>query len=98
MVGLRAWLDVADSVAVALRAVIGSAIGVRLLLSFVNAAKRKHLNAAVGLAIPVVGIVSAFRLAKPDSLWAARYGAEKRARAAKRYPNRLPAPVFRPSV
>jgi hypothetical protein len=98
LVGLRAWLDVADEAAVLVRAAIGSAVVVRLGLSFTNAAKGKYLSAAVGLILPFVGVISAFRLAKPRSPWARTYGPEKRSKAAERYAKGASAPASQPSV
>lgn len=85
LVGLRAWLDVADEVAVAARAAIGSAVVLRAGLSLVSASKGKYLSAAVGILVPFVGVISAFRLAKPGSPWAHRYGPDKLRKAAERY-------------
>lgn len=86
LVGLRAWLDVADEAAVLVRAAIGSAVVLRLALSLVNAAKGKYLSAAAGILFPFVGVISAFRLAKPRSLWANGYGRGKLRKATERYP------------
>jgi hypothetical protein len=98
VVGLRAWLDVADEVEVVVRAAIGSAVVVRLVLSLANAAKGKYLNGAVGIVLPVVGVISAFRLAKPNSLWARTYGPDKLKKAAERYGKGAPVPASQPSV
>jgi len=98
LVGLRAWLDVADEVAVAARALVGSAIVIHLVLSVVNAAKGKYATAAVGIVVPFVGLIGAMRIARPHSVWARHYGRDKLAKAAARYGNPLPAPVSQPSV
>ena len=98
LVGLRAWLDVADEVAVAARAAIGSALVVHLLFALVNAAKGKYASAALGMVVPFVGPIAAMRLARPRSLWARRYGPDKLARAAVRYGEGDPAPISQPSV
>jgi hypothetical protein len=98
LVGLRAWLDVADEVEVVARAAIGSAVVARLVLSLLNAAKGKYLNGAIGIVLPVVGVISAFRLAKPNSLWARTYGPAKLEKAAARYGERPPVALSRPSV
>ena len=98
LVGLRAWLDVADEVAVAARAAIGSALVVHLLFALVNAAKGKYASAALGMVVPFVGPIAAMRLARPRSLWARRYGPDKLARAAARYGEGDPAPISQPSV
>jgi hypothetical protein len=85
LIGLRAWLDVADEVEVAARIAVGSAIVVHVGLALVNSLKGKYGSAALGFVIPVVGVVSAFRLARPSSIWARFYGDEKRMKAAARY-------------
>jgi hypothetical protein len=97
LVGLRAWLDVADEVEVVARAAIGSAVVARLVLSLLNAAKGKYLNGAIGIVLPVVGVISAFRLAKPNSLWARTYGPAKLEKAAARYGEGPPVALSRPS-
>jgi hypothetical protein len=98
LVGLRAWLDVADDLEVALRALIGSAVVLRVMLSLVNAAKGKYLDAAIGIVVPVLGVISAFRLAKPGSLWARTYRPAKLARAEARFGQRAPAAASHPSA
>jgi hypothetical protein len=98
LVGLRAWIDVADEVEVVARAAIGSAVVVRLMLSLLNVAKGKYLNGAIGIVFPVVGVISAFRLAKPHSLWARTYGPAKLEKAAARYGERPPLSLSQPSV
>jgi hypothetical protein len=98
LVGLRAWLDVADEAAVLVRAAIGSAVVLRLALSLVNAAKGKYLSAAAGILLPFVGVISAFRLAKPRSLWANLYGPDKLGKATERYRKGGPVPASQPSA
>jgi hypothetical protein len=98
LVGLRAWLSVADEAEVLLRAAIGSAVVVRVVLSLVNAVKGKYLNGALGIVLPIVGVISAFRLAKPNSLWAKRYGPAKLEKAAERYGVGRRTPVSHASV
>jgi hypothetical protein len=98
LVGLRAWLDVADEVEVVVRIAIGSAIVLHVGLALVNALKGKYASAAAGLALPVVGVISAMRLARPDSLWARIYGSAKRERAAARYGKHATIAISQPSV
>jgi hypothetical protein len=98
LVGLRAWLSVADEAEVLLRAAIGSAVVVRLVLSLVNAVKGKYLNGALGIVLPIVGVISAFRLAKPNSLWAKGYGPAKLEKAAERYGVGRRTPISQASV
>jgi hypothetical protein len=98
LVGLRAWLDVADEVEVLVRIAIGSAIVVHVALALLNALKGKYASAAAGFVIPFVGIVTATRLARPDSLWARVYGSAKRERAAARYGERPSTAISQPSV
>jgi hypothetical protein len=57
-------------------------------IAVVNAAKGKYVFAVVSMLVPVIGVVTAVRLAKPESAWGRRRyapGTGKHARAAKRY-------------
>jgi hypothetical protein len=70
----------------------GSAIGatagaaVVLALAVVTFAKGRIVLGAIALFVPVVGLVAAFRLAKPNSPWArSRYDEHKLARARERF-------------
>jgi hypothetical protein len=55
------------------------------LLAVVCILKGKLLTAALGLALPIVALVGAVRLAKPGSPWARRYGEPKRERSRDRF-------------
>jgi hypothetical protein len=90
LLGLRVWLDVGHDLGVVL-AYVG-------LLGFVvaalNIAKGKLVMAAVSALIPIFGIPSLFRLARPDSLWAKLYDEKKLAKAKARFPEPwLPAKI-----
>ena len=74
--GLRAWIDAAESVETEVFAVVGAAGAVGVIAGLVNAAKEKFGMAAVGLFVPVVGLVAAFRLGRPTSLWARAFYSE----------------------
>jgi hypothetical protein len=66
-------------------------IAVNLLLCLICLLKGKVVTGVVGIAIGVVALVGAIRLAKPGSWWAARYYASRprrAARAASRYDHR----------
>ncbi len=94
LVGFTAWVDVATAVEGAVFAFVG-AFGVLTILAVgVNLAKEKFGVALIGLFVPPVGLVGAFRLAKPRSLWARFYSERKRARARARFgePAAEPAP------
>jgi hypothetical protein len=84
--GYQEWIDVAEEVESGVFAVIGGAGVIGFLAALVNAAKEKFGMAAASILLPPVGIVGAFRLAKPTSLWAHRvYDEGKLARARRRY-------------
>ena len=86
LVGFTAWVDVASAVAGAVFAIVGGFSAVGIVLALVNLAKEKFGVAVVGLLLPPVGLVGAFRLGRPHSLWARLfYGDEKRARARARF-------------
>ena len=70
LIGLRGWIDVTTEVANEVQAAVGTAGVLGVLLALVNAAKEKFGMALWSILIPVVGIPSAFRLAKPRSVWA----------------------------
>jgi hypothetical protein len=72
----------------------GSVVGIAVLLgldlgcSVVAALKGKYVSAVVGVLVPLVGIVAAIRLAKPESPWARRWyaeGSRRRSRATARF-------------
>jgi hypothetical protein len=86
LVGFTAWIDVADTVAGVVFAIVGFFGGLGIAFAAVNLAKEKFAVALAGLLFPPVGLVGSFRLAKPHSLWARLfYGEEKRARARERF-------------
>jgi hypothetical protein len=87
LVGFAAWVDVATEVEDAVFAVVGFFGVTAILVALVNAAKEKFGMALAGLLIWPVGVVGAFRLGKPHSLWARLFyrGDAKRARARERF-------------
>ena len=90
LLGIRVWADVGHGLEVAL-AYVGIVGGV---VAALNIAKGKLVMAALSALIPIVGLPSLFRLARPDSLWARLYGADKKARASARFPEPwLPAKI-----
>ena len=81
LVSLRGWIDVTTEVADEVQALVGAAGLVGVLLALINAAKEKFGMAVWSILIPVLGIPSAFRLAKPRSVWARlfyRHGKKQR--------------------
>jgi hypothetical protein len=86
LVGFSAWVDVATEVEDVVFAIVGTFGVIAILFALVNLAKERFVYAAVGLLILPVGVVVAFRLARPHSLWARLfYRDEKRARAEARF-------------
>jgi len=92
LVGFTAWVDVATEVETAVFAVAGALSVITILLAVVNLAKEKFGIAVVGLLIPLVGLVGALRLGKPNSLWARLYRERKMARARARFGEPAPRP------
>jgi hypothetical protein len=86
LISLRSWIDVTTSVENAIQALVG-AIGLfGVILALVNAAKEKFGMAILSILIPAVGIPSAFRLAKPCSVWAKLfYRRGKKERSEERF-------------
>jgi hypothetical protein len=84
--GLRAWIDAAESVETEVFAAVGAAGVVGVMAGLVNAAKEKFGMAIASVLVPVVGVVGAFRLGKPTSLWArAFYSEAKLVKARERF-------------
>ncbi len=87
LVGISAWATLADDVKNGVVAFVGAFGVIGVAVALVNAAKEKFGMAILGLFIWPAGVVPAFRLAKPHSLWAKRlYRAEKLERSKARYP------------
>jgi hypothetical protein len=81
LVSLRGWIDVTTEVADVVEAGVGTVGVLSVLLALVNAAKEKFGMAIWSILIPVAAIPSAFRLAKPQSVWARlfyRHGKKQR--------------------
>jgi hypothetical protein len=81
LISLRGWIDVTTRVADEVEAIVGSVGLIGVILALVNAAKEKFGMAIWSILVPVVGLVSAFRLAKPRSVWAKlfyRHGKKER--------------------
>jgi hypothetical protein len=70
LISLRSWIDLTTEVADVVQAVVGGIGLLGVILALVNAAKEKFGMAVWSILIPVVGLVGAFRLAKPHSVWA----------------------------
>lgn len=82
LVGFQGWVDAASSVESEVFAFVGGLGLAGVVLALVNASKEKFGMALIGLFFAPVAIAGAFRLAKPNSLFARSYG-EKRMRRAK---------------
>jgi hypothetical protein len=87
LVGFSSWLKLADDVGDAVLAAVGAAGVVGIVLALVCASKEKFWMALGSLVVWPIGVVGAFRLAKPHSLWARRfYRDERLKRSRERYP------------
>jgi hypothetical protein len=63
-------------------------VGFNVLAVVVAASKGKLVTALFGVFLPLVGLVGAIRLAKPDSMWARHFyrpGSRRRARSVARF-------------
>jgi hypothetical protein len=70
LIGFRGWIDAADSVESEVFALVGGVGGIGIALALVNAAKEKFGMALLGFVVPLVHLVGAVRLGKPNSVWA----------------------------
>ena len=92
LVGYAAWVDVATEVEDVVFAIVGTFGLLAILLTLVNLAKEKFGIAVIGLFVPPVGLVGAFRLARPHSLWARLfYRDHRQARSRARFQHRAHA-------
>ena len=83
--GFSEWIDAAESVESEVFAAVGAAGVVGVVCALVNAAKEKFGMALLSILVPIVGLVAAFRLGRPSSLWSrAFYSEAKRERARAR--------------
>ncbi len=86
LVGFTAWVDVATEVEDVVVALVGASGLIGIAATVVNLSKQKFGIAIVGFLIPPIGIVAAFRLGHPESLWGRIfYSDEKKARADARF-------------
>jgi hypothetical protein len=87
LVGYAAWVDVATEVEDAVFAIVGAFGLGAILFAVVNLAKEKFGMALIGLFVPPVGLVGAFRLGRPHSLWARLFyrSDRRKARARERF-------------
>jgi hypothetical protein len=70
LISLRSWIDVTTKVEDEVQAAVGSIGLVGVVLALINTAKEKYGMAIWSVLVPIVGLPSAFRLAKPHSVWA----------------------------
>jgi uncharacterized MnhB-related membrane protein len=85
VLGFRVWIDLADDVAFAARAAVGSFGLLSIAVALINGLKGKLGMAVASIFFVPVGIVGALRLARPHSLWSRLYGKEREGRAQERY-------------
>ena len=83
LVGFSAWMTLADKVENSVFAGAGAFGLVGIAIALVNAAKEKLWWALGSLILWPVGVVPAFRLAKPHSIWARRFYRDGRKRASE---------------
>jgi hypothetical protein len=86
LVGYTAWVDVATEVEDVVFAIVGASGVFAILVALVNLAKEKFGMAIIGLFVLPVGLVGAFRLGRPRSLWARLFYRDGRqARSVERF-------------
>jgi hypothetical protein len=84
-IGFKAWVDVAKDVEDEVFGGVGAFGFVTIAAVLVNLAKEKFVTGMAGLFIPIVALVGAVRLGKPNSVWAHRfYDDDKKAKAKAR--------------
>ena len=83
LVGLRGWIDATTEAADAVQAAVGGAGLLGVVLALVNVSKDKFGMAIVSVLFPIAGIPSAFRLAKPHSIWAKLFYRQRKQQASE---------------
>ena len=96
LISLRSWIDLTTKVADEVQAIVGTVGLLGVILALINAAKEKFGMAIWSILIPVAGIPSAFRLAKPHSLWAKLfYKDDKKRRSQERFAGERGKPFWK---
>jgi hypothetical protein len=86
LVGFAGWISVAKKVEDVVFTIVGTFGMIAIIFAVVNLAKERLISAVVGLFVLPFGVVIAFRLGRPRSLWArVFYRGEKRKRAEERF-------------
>jgi hypothetical protein len=86
LIGFAGWVSVGKKVEDLVFTVVGTFGITSIIFALVNLAKERLISAVVGLFFLPLGVVIAFRLARPRSLWArVFYSDEKRKRAEERF-------------
>jgi hypothetical protein len=86
LISLRGWIDVTTEVRDVIQAVVGTIGLIGVILALINTAKEKFGIAIWSILVPIAGVASAFRLAKPHSVWAKLfYKHGKRRRSEERF-------------
>jgi hypothetical protein len=94
LIGFKSWLDVATGVKDAFLATVGGVGVIAIVLMLLNFSKEKFVTGVAALFFPPIGLVGAFRVAKPHSPWAHYFykdGRQKKAEKrheARRHPLR----------
>ena len=84
LIGFSGWVEAASRVESEVFTAVGSAGLVGIVWALINAAKEKFGMALLGFLIPVVHPIGAFRLAKPNSLWAKLFYRDRKKRRLSR--------------
>jgi hypothetical protein len=86
LVGFAGWISVGKKVEDVVFTLVGTFGMIAIIFAVVNLAKERLISAVAGLFVLPIGVVIAFRLARPHSLWAkVFYGDAKKARAEERF-------------
>jgi len=83
LVGFSAWMTLADKVANEVFAGAGAFGLIGIFIALVNAAKEKLWSALASLLFWPAGVAPAYRLAKPNSIWARRFYRDGRLQASR---------------
>ncbi|MGH2922608.1 MAG: hypothetical protein ACRDKH_01060 [Solirubrobacterales bacterium] len=84
LIGFSGWVEAADTVETEVFSAVGASGILGIVWAFINAAKEKFGMALLGFVIPLVHPIGAFRLAKPNSVWAKLFYRDRKKRRLSR--------------
>jgi lysyl-tRNA synthetase class 2 len=91
LIGVRAWIDLADGTVDLVKAIVGGSALLGLFLAVICALRGRPAIAALSLVLPLAGLVGVIATrSRPHSIWARVWDREVRERREARHRSRAP--------